>query len=56
VHVDIEVVGGWSTGEIARVYLTTEATVDQRIVRATRTLTEAGAALEEPRGLNAPSG
>ena len=44
----LKLVGGLSTREIARAYLTTEATVAQRIVRAKRTLTEAGAALEEP--------
>jgi RNA polymerase sigma factor (sigma-70 family) len=44
----LKLVGGLSTREIARAYLTTEATVAQRIVRAKRTLTEAAAALEEP--------
>ena len=44
----LKLVGGLSTREIARAYLTTEATVAQRIVRAKRTLSEAGAALEEP--------
>ncbi len=44
----LRLVGGLSTREIARAYLTTEATVAQRIVRAKRTLTDAGAALEEP--------
>jgi predicted RNA polymerase sigma factor len=44
----LKLVGGLTTREIARAYLTTEATVAQRIVRAKRTLTEAGAALEEP--------
>jgi RNA polymerase sigma factor (sigma-70 family) len=44
----LKLVGRLSTREIARAYLTTEATVAQRIVRAKRTLTEAGAALEEP--------
>jgi RNA polymerase sigma factor (sigma-70 family) len=44
----LKLVAGLSTREIARAYLTTEATVAQRIVRAKRTLTEAGAALEEP--------
>ena len=32
----------------SRAYLTTEATVARRVVRAKRTLTEAGAAIEEP--------
>jgi RNA polymerase sigma factor (sigma-70 family) len=44
----LKLVGGLTTREIARAYLTTEATVAQRIVRAKRTLTGAGAALEEP--------
>jgi RNA polymerase sigma factor (sigma-70 family) len=44
----LKLVGGLTTREIARAYLTTEATVAQRVVRAKRTLTDAGAALEEP--------
>jgi RNA polymerase sigma factor (sigma-70 family) len=44
----LKLVGGLTTREIARAYLTTEATVAQRIVRAKRTLAEAGAAMEEP--------
>ena len=44
----LRLVAGLTTREIARAYLTTEATVAQRVVRAKRTLTEAGAALEEP--------
>jgi RNA polymerase sigma factor (sigma-70 family) len=44
----LKLVGGLTTREIARAYLTTESTIAQRIVRAKRTLTEAGAALEEP--------
>ena len=44
----LRLVGGLTTREIARAYLTTEATVAQRIVRAKRTLAEAGAAIEEP--------
>ncbi|HET9301767.1 MAG TPA: RNA polymerase sigma factor [Propionibacteriaceae bacterium] len=44
----LRLVGGLTTREIARAYLTTEATVAQRIVRAKRMLTEAGAAMEEP--------
>jgi RNA polymerase sigma factor (sigma-70 family) len=46
----LKLVGGLTSREIARAYLTTEATVAQRVVRAKRTLTEAGAALEEPSG------
>ena len=44
----LKLVGGLTTREIARAYLTTEATVAQRVVRAKRTLAEAHAALEEP--------
>jgi RNA polymerase sigma factor (sigma-70 family) len=44
----LKLVGGLTTREIARAYLTTEATVAQRVVRAKRTLNDAGAALEEP--------
>ncbi len=44
----LKLVGGLTTREIARSYLTSEATVAQRIVRAKRTLADAGAALEEP--------
>ena len=44
----LKLVGGLTTREIARAYLATEATVAQRIVRAKRTLAEAGAATEEP--------
>jgi RNA polymerase sigma factor (sigma-70 family) len=44
----LKLVGGLTTREIARAYLTTEATVAQRVVRAKRTLFEAGAAMEEP--------
>ena len=44
----LKLVGGLTTREIARSFLTTEATVAQRVVRAKRTLADAGAALEEP--------
>ena len=46
----LKLVGGLSTREIARSFLTTESTIAQRVVRAKRTLAEAGAALEEPDG------
>ena len=42
--------GGLSTAEIARAFLTSEATVAQRVVRAKRTLAEAQVPLEVPTG------
>jgi RNA polymerase sigma factor (sigma-70 family) len=47
-NLTLKLVGGLTTREIARAYLTTETTAAQRIVRAKRTLAEAGAATEEP--------
>ncbi len=41
---------GLSTAEIARAFLTAEPTIAQRIVRAKRTLKEAGVPFETPRG------
>ncbi|WP_116953031.1 RNA polymerase sigma factor [Jiangella endophytica] len=46
----LKLVGGLSSREIARAYLTSEATITQRVGRAKRTLTEARAALDEPSG------
>ncbi len=46
----LRLVGGLSTDEIARAFLTTEPTVAQRIVRAKRTLAEAAVTFEVPRG------
>ena len=46
----LKLVAGLSTREIARAYLSPEATVAQRVSRAKRTLAEAGAAIEEPSG------
>ena len=46
----LRLVAGLTTREIARAYLTTESTVAQRLVRAKRTLAQAGSALEEPTG------
>jgi RNA polymerase sigma factor (sigma-70 family) len=48
----LKLVGGLSTGEIARAFLVPEATVAQRIVRAKRTLQEARVPFEVPRGLD----
>jgi len=46
----LRLLGGLTTEEIARAYLVPEATVAQRIVRAKRTLAEAGVRYEVPRG------
>jgi RNA polymerase sigma factor (sigma-70 family) len=46
----LKLVAGLSTREIARAFLSPEATVAQRISRAKRTLAEAGAAIDEPSG------
>ena len=46
----LRLLGGLSTGEIARAFLVSEPTIAQRIVRAKRTLSEAGVPFELPRG------
>ena len=46
----LRMICGLSTGEIARAFLVSEATISQRIVRAKRTLSESGLAYETPRG------
>jgi RNA polymerase sigma factor (sigma-70 family) len=46
----LRLLGGLSTDEIARAFLVPEPTVAQRIVRAKRTLAEAGVPFEVPRG------
>ena len=46
----LRLLGGLSTGEIARAFLVPEATVAQRIVRAKRTLSEAHVPFEVPQG------
>jgi RNA polymerase sigma factor (sigma-70 family) len=46
----LKLLGGLSTDEIARAFLVPEPTVAQRIVRAKRTLAEAGVPFEVPRG------
>jgi len=50
VALTLRLVGGLTTGEIARAFLVPEATVAQRIVRAKRTLAEAHVPFEMPRG------
>jgi RNA polymerase sigma-70 factor, ECF subfamily len=48
VALTLRLLGGLTTGEIARAYLVSEATVAQRIVRAKRTLAAARVAFEIP--------
>jgi RNA polymerase sigma factor (sigma-70 family) len=50
VALTLRLIGGLTTEEIARAFLTTESTIAQRIVRAKRTLGNAGLAFEVPRG------
>jgi RNA polymerase sigma factor (sigma-70 family) len=46
----LRLLGGLTTGEIARAFLVPEATIAQRIVRAKRSLAEARVPFEVPRG------
>jgi len=46
----LRLLGGLTTAEIARAFVVPEATIAQRIVRAKRTLSEAGVPFEVPRG------
>jgi len=50
VALTLRLLGGLTTDEIARAFLQPEATIAQRIVRAKRTLADAGAPFELPRG------
>lgn len=50
VALTLKLIGGLTTEEIARAFLVPEPTVAQRIVRAKRTLSEAGVPFEVPRG------
>jgi RNA polymerase sigma factor (sigma-70 family) len=49
VALTLKLLCGLQTGEIARAFLASEATIAQRIVRAKRTLSEAGVPFEVPR-------
>src|SRR5689334_11561380 len=51
VALTLRLLGGLTTGEIARAFLVPEPTVAQRIVRAKRTLSEARVPFEVPRGV-----
>ncbi|WNG25517.1 RNA polymerase sigma factor [Cystobacter fuscus] len=51
VALTLRLLGGLTTGEIARAFLVPEPTVAQRIVRAKRTLSEARVPFEVPRGI-----
>ena len=46
----LRVVGGLTTDEIARAFLSNEATIAQRIVRAKKAIAKAGSTFETPRG------
>ena len=46
----LRLIGGLTTDEIARAFLSSEATIAQRIVRAKKTLGKAGLTYEVPRG------
>ncbi len=50
VALTLRLLGGLTTEEIARAFLVAEPTIAQRIVRAKRTLAEAGVPFEVPRG------
>jgi RNA polymerase sigma factor (sigma-70 family) len=50
VALTLKLLGGLTTAEIARAFLSTEPTIAQRIVRAKRTLTEARVPFELPHG------
>jgi RNA polymerase sigma factor (sigma-70 family) len=51
VALTLRLIGGLTTDEIARAFLTSESTIAQRIVRAKRTLGNAGLTFAVPRGM-----
>src|SRR5580765_6972896 len=50
VALTLRMLGGLTTGEIARAFLVPESTIAQRIVRSKRTLADKGVPFEVPRG------
>jgi predicted RNA polymerase sigma factor len=52
VAITLRMLGGLTTQEIARAFLTAEPTIAQRIVRAKRTLAESRVPFEVPRGMD----
>jgi len=46
----LRIIGGLTTDEIARAFLSTETTIAQRIVRAKKAIAKAGLSFETPRG------
>ena len=55
VALTLRLVGGLSTGEIARAFLVPEPTIAQRVVRAKRTISDRGLPYEVPQGAELPA-
>ncbi len=55
ISLTLRMIGGLTTREIARAFLTTESTVAQRISRAKRTLSQDGVTVEIPSGAELPA-